>query len=662
MAWGQGANLSMHLVAPAGYARVPSADPDGGATASTSNPQQGCQANVDETMLEYSLSDDEVDDRPNESLGMRILRSMPFQVATALLIVGNSLVIGLETDMPGFEHWDLVENIFLLIFTCELLLRMAIFTPSVYFNFRSTDFAWNTFDFIVVCIGIFDFLGSFLIGGGHNSVAMLFRIVRLLRILRIFRIVRFLKQLYLLAFGLAEAVQALFWVSILMTFILYVCGIVLVRFLGRLPADDPHATFLKERFGGIPKSMFTLFQLMTFPNLDLYEDQGGLLWERPCMTLLLIVFVIFGSFGMIALLTGVISESMAAKNKMRTGEERAEKEQARLRILKRTGQLFDSLKRNELGEAPAEQVLKLMPSIEKMLDSGGVDYCKDDLKRIIVLMDTDSTGNISREEFCNGILALAAGITLQELYLLMRTVNQTVQQVPKVVKVVHGLAASQQELRVASDALGQRVREVEKSGREQVEALQGSVSESLKSLASQVGELAAMQREMAKVQQELLRRSQPAAAPSVPTLQLGSANPSGSPRGEARPRSLSRTPRAPATAATQALAAAEGVAATEALGEAVTDGGACSATCPCGHAGAALAGAAVSCAPGELGAQAQGPTAAQPVPPESPAAVQPPAPPCGAPGLEEQPNGTVPAGGGAACAQQPPQYSCVLAG
>ena len=40
--------------------------------------------------------------------------------------------------------------------------------------------------------------------------------------MRIFRIIKFLKQLYLLAFGLVEATKAIFWVSVLMSFILYV--------------------------------------------------------------------------------------------------------------------------------------------------------------------------------------------------------------------------------------------------------------------------------------------------------------------------------------------------------------------------------------------------------------------------------------------------------
>lgn len=45
------------------------------------------------------------------------------------------------------------------------------------------------------------------------------------------------------------------------------------------------------------------------------------MFERPIMLVFLVGFIIFGSFGMIALLTGVISETMFEKNALRQEEE-----------------------------------------------------------------------------------------------------------------------------------------------------------------------------------------------------------------------------------------------------------------------------------------------------------------------------------------------------
>ena len=111
----------------------------------------------------------------------------------------------------------------------------------------------------------------------------------------------------MLVFGFALAVIALFWVTFLMVFVLYVCSIILVRTVGHAPTDDPQAEFLHKKFGTIIRVMLTLFELMSSPNLEDYEE---VMWDRPSMALFIIVFIIFGSFGMIALLTGVINESM----------------------------------------------------------------------------------------------------------------------------------------------------------------------------------------------------------------------------------------------------------------------------------------------------------------------------------------------------------------
>merc|ERR550514_1830333 len=93
-------------------------------------------------------------------------------------------------------------------------------------------------------MGLFDFT-TFVIkkeesGGRSNSFATLFRMVRLLRILRIIKIIRFLKQLYLLAYGFVDGVQAIMWVTLLMSFVLYICAIILVRtYTHTTLADDP---------------------------------------------------------------------------------------------------------------------------------------------------------------------------------------------------------------------------------------------------------------------------------------------------------------------------------------------------------------------------------------------------------------------------------------
>lgn len=161
--------------------------------------------------------------------GQQLLQNIWFQACMAVLIVANSLVIGFETDCPDLHIWNMLENFFLVAFALELGFRISVLGVREFFSLVNPDVLWNVFDFVVVLLGLVDVFAALFLGTNSGGMALLFRIIRLLRILIIFRIVRFLKQLYLLAFGLAEAAQAVFWVTVLMTFVLYVCAIILVE-------------------------------------------------------------------------------------------------------------------------------------------------------------------------------------------------------------------------------------------------------------------------------------------------------------------------------------------------------------------------------------------------------------------------------------------------
>merc|ERR1712190_578023 len=102
--------------------------------------------------------------------------------------------------------------------------------------------------------------------------------------------------------------------------------------------------------------MFTLFELMTNPNLSEYYNFFG---EFPLLCGFLINFVLFGSFGMIALLTGVISESMFEKNQLRIDEDRLQRESKQKGVSALCEELFEEVTVNEGGEASKEDLSEL---------------------------------------------------------------------------------------------------------------------------------------------------------------------------------------------------------------------------------------------------------------------------------------------------------------
>jgi len=122
---------------------------------------------------------------------------------------------------------------------------------------------------------------------------------------------------------------------------------------------------------------------------------------------------------MIALLTGVVSESMFQKNQVRQEEERKEHCERRKLLQQQSELLFAEVKDQETGEATIEDVKELALDIEEMFSNLGIEFEYADLDNFSGLIDTDGSGSISQQEFQHGILSMAHGtqsMSTMELY------------------------------------------------------------------------------------------------------------------------------------------------------------------------------------------------------------------------------------------------------
>jgi voltage-gated sodium channel len=341
----------------------------------------------------------------------------------AVVIMANAVVIGLETDDPDNPVYEPLQNIFLVIFTIELLSKMVI--KGLRFFSDLKDLGWNMFDLIVVCCGLFDAYTTYIVGNekGLGFFATLMRIFRLLRILRIFRLFRMIKQLYMLASGFVEALQAAFWVSVLCGVGLYTCAIVFTRFIGRaeLERDDPDE-FCTKRFGSVGTSMLTLFELMAHPNLSIYAP----VWEAQGegWKIVFIAFTIVGSWAMLSLLTGVIAENMLQKSQARKEEMSLEQEKKRRQFLERVGALFKKIDVNGDGDMSREEFDQALPAIIKLMEEEEVNVSMADLISVFETIDFDGSGSIDMDEFLNGMVYLSADLraihVVQVQYMVMK--------------------------------------------------------------------------------------------------------------------------------------------------------------------------------------------------------------------------------------------------
>jgi voltage-gated sodium channel len=218
----------------------------------------------------------------------RIVHTHAFDAVILCVIVANAVVLGLQTYPGVVEEYgdtlELLNGVFLGIFVVELLLRIASYGRRPQDFFRD---GWNVFDFIVVS-------AAFLPGVRESST--LLRLVRLLRIVRIFRV---LPDLRILVTGVVRSLPPLFSMTLLVTVILFVYGMV-----GWLLFSDD----LPEQWGTIGDAMLTLFVMLTLENFPFYMYAG--MEVHPWSWVYFVTFILLAAFMILNVLIGIVLNSL----------------------------------------------------------------------------------------------------------------------------------------------------------------------------------------------------------------------------------------------------------------------------------------------------------------------------------------------------------------
>ena len=218
----------------------------------------------------------------------RLVNSMGFNVAIAVVIMGNALAIGAST-YPGIvseysQVLTVLDIIFYTIFVIELILRILSYGRKPWMFF--TD-PWNVFDFVIItAVAI-------------PAVRERATILRLLRLARIARIVHVLPELNILVRTVVRAIPAVASLLLLTFVIVFVYAIVGWTMFG---------TALPEDWGTVGSAMITLFVLLTLENFPVYRDEAQSV--TPWATVFFLSFVLLGAFVILNLFIGVVVGTM----------------------------------------------------------------------------------------------------------------------------------------------------------------------------------------------------------------------------------------------------------------------------------------------------------------------------------------------------------------
>eukprot|EP00928_Gymnodinium_smaydae_P074440 TRINITY_DN57496_c0_g1_i1.p1 TRINITY_DN57496_c0_g1~~TRINITY_DN57496_c0_g1_i1.p1 ORF type:complete len:823 (-),score=124.26 TRINITY_DN57496_c0_g1_i1:24-2249(-) len=359
-----------------------------------------------------------------------------FETFIAAVIAFNAIIMGFETDLE-WSGWYWVEQGLLIVFVFELVARFKVRGCREFFcgdpGGRS-DAVWNWLDFIIVTSGALDQWGLPMMaqlgmsakrGGVFGHFITLLRLFRLVRVLRLIKLVRAVKPLYLLAMGIVEAMQAMFWVMVLTMVLIYGFSILLTNLIGHgllIAADSEDADLRAglHAFGTVPNTMFTMFLVMNgefqvlFPLFDVC----------PAFRLLFVFFEVASTWGLLAILTAVVSDNMISVASKHEAEElRDRKDSEWSRTLAEIATLVHDLDRDgnkSVDEKELANFLEQSENVERLRDVAHIT--KGDATEI--MKSVANHGEVKLDDLIEGFAMAAQPVTEKSMLRLEARVRR----------------------------------------------------------------------------------------------------------------------------------------------------------------------------------------------------------------------------------------------
>lgn len=299
-----------------------------------------------------------------------LVTSRIFELFIMAVIVVNGVFIGLETyySDPLFK---LCNQIFLWIYTCELLLR--------FYARRSLKSylhdGWNILDLIIVITGW--------IPEDLFADAAFMALMRVLRVFRLVKIFRTNAEMRIMISVMVQSTRTLCYNLVMMLIFIYIfavagCYLFKLPAAGQLPAQmqTQYTQYVKDTgidghvrhdpYGTLDEAMFTLMRSMTGDawtdvryNL-IYASELGLIKASPVViTLYHVCWFIFGAFLLINVLMGAVInnyEGAMAREESKLNKEHASRASTLQRLMQRRRRVREQLQHIDRIKERTEEI------------------------------------------------------------------------------------------------------------------------------------------------------------------------------------------------------------------------------------------------------------------------------------------------------------------
>eukprot|EP00930_Biecheleria_cincta_P042503 TRINITY_DN29250_c0_g1_i1.p1 TRINITY_DN29250_c0_g1~~TRINITY_DN29250_c0_g1_i1.p1 ORF type:complete len:850 (-),score=138.34 TRINITY_DN29250_c0_g1_i1:42-2537(-) len=344
-----------------------------------------------------------------------IASSSMFFTVTMIAVMLNTLWLSIDSDYNNAATLDssdvlfqVVEHLFCVFFTLELLIRLGAFN-------RKRDClrdSWFCFDLVLVLIMILEIwllpLVLFATGESSENTIKSFtalRLMRLLRLTRIARLLRALPEMLTLLKGITMAFRGVATTVCLLGILTFVFAIIFKKQSQVVQEDGELSTVY---FSSVYQSMITLLFVATLLDgpAELYRKVDADLGRA--MAVVFLIFIFFSAFTILNMLIGVVCQVI-------TEVSEAEKEETQIAYLKAhlmdILECYDVYNDHTIGRNEFE-LLNANLEMREAMAKFGTDH--EDLAVLAdILFSKSQNGRLSFRTVLNLILRLKGGNTAQ---------------------------------------------------------------------------------------------------------------------------------------------------------------------------------------------------------------------------------------------------------
>ncbi|MDJ0920290.1 MAG: ion transporter [Henriciella sp.] len=237
-------------------------------------------------------------DSHNSRLEQAIESKLFRHFITGLIIV-NAVVLGVLTYEDALST-QLVRSLSWFDRAVTIIFAVEIFLKLIVYRFRFFAEGWNWFDFVVVGISL---------APGSEAFSVL-RAMRVLRVLRLLHVVPMLRRITEALLKSLPGMGAILAVLALLT---YVGAVMATNMFG--DTDNPEVL---ELFGDLPKSAYSLFQVMTMDGWRFEVVQKVVDDGHPYAPIFFLIFIFIASFAVLNLFIALIVDALAESQRAQT--------------------------------------------------------------------------------------------------------------------------------------------------------------------------------------------------------------------------------------------------------------------------------------------------------------------------------------------------------